>query len=160
MGAVTTLRPRYEADFYAWAMDQAAALRAMAAVRSNAPIDWQLVAEEVEDLGRSERHAGESWLEQIIAHLLKLEYSRLAEPRDHWRSEVTAFRLDLRRRLSPSIERLLRQELDEHWRAGRLLAARSLVDSDPAFADLLPAELPYSLDLITGDWLPEQRAAD
>jgi hypothetical protein len=154
MPAHTQTRPRYDQDFHLWALDQARRLRAVAKLRSNEPIDWRLVAEEIEDSGRNERHACESWVEQIIAHLLKLEHSSFAAPRDHWRGEITAFRLDLQRKLTPSIERLLRQQLTDRWHAARLRAIRSLAEADPRLAGRLPADLPYGFEQITGDWWP------
>jgi hypothetical protein len=156
MTSETLTRPSYEGDYYLWALDQARRLRAMTKLRPNVPIDWELVAEEVEELGRNERHACESWVEQIIAHLLKLEHSALRDPRDHWRGEVTAFRLDLARKLTPSIERLVRQQLNDRWRAARLRALRSMTDAEPELERRLPKDLPYSFEQITGDWLPER----
>ena len=44
-------------------------------------LDVEHLAEEVEDLGKSELQAVESFIEHIIAHLLKLDYSGQAPPR-------------------------------------------------------------------------------
>ena len=44
-------RPTYEDDFYAWTRDLAKHLRAQARPGENDPLDWQLFAEAVEDLG-------------------------------------------------------------------------------------------------------------
>jgi len=46
--------PLYDDDYHARALDQAARLRRLAADRSNLPLDLGNLAEEVEDLGRSE----------------------------------------------------------------------------------------------------------
>ncbi len=49
----------------------------------------------------------------------------------------------------------LEQELDELYARARKRAAGSLRDhGEPAVADVLPAICPYSLERITGDWLP------
>ena len=71
----------YEHDFVAWTERQARELRALSANRWNGPLDLEHLAEEIEDLGRSQRHACESLLEQIIIHLLKLHHAK-AEARD------------------------------------------------------------------------------
>jgi hypothetical protein len=62
----------HERDFYAWTQAQAALLRAWPeALRPNA-LDIANLAEEIEDLGRSERRAIASLIERIVIHLLKL----------------------------------------------------------------------------------------
>ena len=74
----------YETDYCAWTRQQAADLRKLAKRRTNTPIDAAHLAEEVEDLGRSERDAVRSQVRRIIEHLLKLEFSPAAEPRAEW----------------------------------------------------------------------------
>ena len=74
----------YKDDFYAWTREQAGALRQLADQRWNGPLDLLHLAEEVEDLGSEQRWAVESQLERIIEHLLKLEHSPSAAPRQGW----------------------------------------------------------------------------
>ena len=66
----------YDRDFVAWSRQQAEALRAAACDGSNQVIDWQNLAEEIEDLGKSVRRELENQIRRIVRHLLKLEYSR------------------------------------------------------------------------------------
>ena len=68
----------YEEDFYAWTQQQAGLLRRMP-LTSNS-VDAEHVAEEIEDLGRSELRTAQSLVEHIIEHLLKLEFSGSASP--------------------------------------------------------------------------------
>ncbi len=75
----------YDDDFYAWTQQQAAVLRNLPAASNQ--LDAERVAEEIEDLGRSEVRSAQSLCEHIIEYFLKLEYSGLIEPRDHWRRE-------------------------------------------------------------------------
>lgn len=75
--------PDYDTDFYAWAHAQAAALRA----KDWAALDVEHLAEEVEDLRRTERRAMRSQLRLILSHLLKWIY----EPQrrtESWRSTI------------------------------------------------------------------------
>jgi hypothetical protein len=65
----------YQSDPYSWALEQARALRE----RRAAELDWDNLAEEVEDLARRDAHALQSYCEVLIAHLLKLTYAN--EPR-------------------------------------------------------------------------------
>lgn len=62
---------RYEEDFYAWTQQQAAALRRAGASRVNADVDWANVAEEVEDIGKSDRRTLYGRLDVLAVHLLK-----------------------------------------------------------------------------------------
>jgi uncharacterized protein YPO0396 len=59
--------PDYHTDFYAWAQAQAAALRA----KDWAALDVAHLAEEVEELRKTERRAVRSQLRLILSHLLK-----------------------------------------------------------------------------------------
>ena len=45
----------YEADFYAWTRQQALALRRFARTRPNLSLDLEHIAEQIQDLGKSER---------------------------------------------------------------------------------------------------------
>lgn len=62
-----TVKGDYDEDFYAWTQDQAQLLRE---IRPNS-IDWEHLAEEVEDLGRSEKRELVSRLVVLMTHLLK-----------------------------------------------------------------------------------------
>jgi len=92
-----TLKPKalYEDDFFAWTQEQAALLRRLRP-RSNR-LDPQLIAEEIEALGKSELRSAQSLCEHIIERLLKLEYSGHEEPAEHWRAEIVERRLQLER---------------------------------------------------------------
>jgi hypothetical protein len=150
----TVTRPTYEPDYHLWALDQARRLRTMAALRPNEPIDWELLAAEVEELARSDWRACESHVEQIVAHLLKLQYTALSGPRGHWRGEIASFRALLEKTLTPSIERALRDGLARRLRTGRKLAVERLAEDEPGFADRVPTLPSYELEQITGNWLP------
>jgi Domain of unknown function DUF29 len=146
----------YDEDFYAWTQEQAKLLRRLPPGDNR--LDTELIAEEIEDLGKSELHTCQSLCEHIIEHLLKLEYSGLAEPADHWRREVTEWRVQLARKLTRSIE----AKLDFPGRYRTALRLLRQVEPDmPGLMVRMPTECPYSLDQILGsaeeDWFPEAR---
>ncbi|HEY4470391.1 MAG TPA: DUF29 domain-containing protein [Stellaceae bacterium] len=149
-------RSLYDEDFYAWTQEQAELLRRGGAGVNG--LDVELIAEQIEDLGKSELHACQSLCEHIIEHLLKLEYSGLTEPADHWRDEIVEWRLQLEQKLTPSIVGKLNLK-ERHRRALRLL--RRLERDVPGLMQRVPAECPYSLDQIVGsgeeDWFPPAR---
>jgi hypothetical protein len=155
----TLARPAHDEDFYAWALDQAERLRAVAAARPNEPIDWELLAEEIEDMGARERRACESFLEHIIAHFLKIEHAADPQPVRPWAKEVHGFRRNLRRRLTRSLENHLSDTLAERYRLAREDAVVDRTDTDPAFDERLPRARPYGFEQLTGTWLPERAAS-
>jgi Domain of unknown function DUF29 len=145
----------YDDDFYAWTQEQAALLRRLPAVSNR--LDAELIAEEIEDLGRSEVRSAQSLCEHIIEHLLKLEHSGADEPVRHWRSEVVEWRLQLEKTLTRSIRATL--DLPKRYRSAlRLLRGQ---DAPGNLLDRVPPECPYSLKQIISsggeDWFPQTR---
>lgn len=143
----------YDEDFYAWTQQQAELLRRVRPGDNR--LDTELIAEEIEDLGKSELHACQTLCEHIIEHLLKLEFSGLAEPTEHWKDEIVEWRVQLERKLTRSI--VAKLDLDARYRTALRLLRRLGRDA-PAIMSRIPAECPYSLDQILGagdeDWFP------
>src|SRR5215475_9871481 len=133
-------RSLYDEDFYAWTQEQAELLRRGGAGANG--LDVELIAEEIEDLGKSELHTCQSLCEHIIEHLLKLEYSGLDEPQRHWRREITEWRLQLDKKSTRSI--IAKLDLTARYRAA-LRMLRYLEDDVPDLLERMPAECPYSL---------------
>lgn len=150
-------RPRHDEDLHAWALDQATRLRDLAKQRPNEPIDWDLLAEEIELMVGSERRACQAFLEHVIAHLLKIEYARDPEPIPHWCREVRAFRRNLDRASTPTIAGRLKANLAEHY-AAAVEDAEAALHRDPTFLGRAPRTCPYSFEQIVGSWLPERAA--
>src|SRR5947209_2093667 len=106
----------YEEDFVRWTEQQSNALRHAARAGTNLPLDWENLAEEIESLGRSQRHELRSRIAVIIEHLLKLEHSPAVDPRRGWMDTIGRERLNiedlldnspsLRAQLGPMIEQL------------------------------------------------------
>jgi hypothetical protein len=146
----------YDDDFYAWTQEQAALLRRLPAVSNR--LDAQIIAEEIEDLGRGEVRTAQSLCEHIIERLLKLEYSGLKEPAEHWQDEIVEWRLQLEKILTRSI--LAKLDLPDRYRTAIRLVRR-LERAAPGITNRIPKECPYSLDQILGaggeDWFPGQQ---
>jgi hypothetical protein len=146
-----TTKDLYEDDWYAWAHDQAALLRAG---RFDA-LDLEHLIEEVEDLAGSLRSAVRSRATTVMAHLLKLQHSPAPAPRLAWRETVRTQRTRLLNDLTPSLRPHLAERLAELYSRARHDADGSLRDrGENAAAEALPTTCPYTLDQITGDWLP------
>ncbi len=136
----------YDEDFYAWTQQQAQALRTH--FKGDNRIDVEHLAEEVEDLGKSELHAVESYIENVIEHLLKLDYSGWIEARNHWRAEVDAFRASIERKITPRIRQQVETELAALYERARRGAARSLHQREPDLVRRLPKSCPYDWEQV------------
>ena len=147
--------PRYEDDFYAWTQYQAEVLRSLK-TRDNR-FDREHVAEEIEDLGTSQRDAVRSQVRRILVHFLKLAYSPAGDPRQGWRGSVIETRAELDDKLSPTLRHDLRQVLDRLYGQARKRVVSDLRDyGEEAAASSLPTECPYTLDqILAEDWYPE-----
>ncbi len=109
----------YDRDFYLWTQAQAEALR----TRSTNALDYEKLAEEVGDLGKSDRNRCFSLTSRILEHMLMLASTRREEPRGHWRAEVRAFRASLRLTLSPSIRADVERSIEQlHVEAAEIVA--------------------------------------
>ena len=106
-------------------------------------------------MGESLKRSVRSRIRTIIEHLLKLEHSPAREPRGGWYDTVLGQRSDLLDELTASIRREVEPALPDLFDRARQNAATSLrKHGEHAAADALPATCPYTLDQITGDWLP------
>ena len=94
----------YDADVLLWSEQQAELLRRRAA---NA-LDWENLAEEIEDVGRSQLNAVESLLTQALLHYLKAECWPLSQSAPAWRADAPLFRRQARHCFTPS----MRQRID------------------------------------------------
>ena len=143
----------YDEDFYAWTQQQAALLRRLPPAGNE--LDLERIAEEIEDLGRSDLRAAQSLCQHIIEHLLKIEYSGLDEPAHHWRDEIVEWRVPLEQILTRSIEAKL--DLPSQYRVA-LRLVRRLERDVPGFVSRLPQTCPYTLEQIRSigdeDWFP------
>jgi Domain of unknown function DUF29 len=147
----------YDEDFYAWTQQQAQALRTH--FQGDNRLDVEHLAEEIEDLGKSELQAVESYVQQIMTHLLKLDYSGFDLPRRHWCSEIVAFRASMHRKMSPSVRRAVRRALPELYESARNVAAASL-DAEPDLGRRLPKACPYDWDAIVARDVLAERGID
>jgi hypothetical protein len=143
--------PVYEQDFYAWSKAQAGLLR----TGRYGDLDLEHLIEEVDDLGESLYRSARSRIRTIIEHLLKLESPPSRDPRAGWVETVMTQRSDLEDELSPSLRPRIQQALARTYDQARRNTPAALREhGEQAAADALPTTCPYTLDQITGDWLP------
>jgi Domain of unknown function DUF29 len=150
----------YEQDFVRWTEAQAAGLRRAAETKSNLPLDWMNLAEEVESLGRSQRRELRSRLANIIEHLLQLQHSPATEPRIGWTETIGRERREIERLLedSPSLRGELEQALAAEWhRTAKFVAEVLEKRGELQSYSPIPLEPPgYSIEQLLGAWLPDR----
>jgi|SRR5208337_2935442 len=100
----------YETDFYAWAMEQAALLRA----GHLAAADAANIAEEIESLARGEKRELVDRLAILLLHLLKWQFQSGFRSAS-WSSSIREQRIRLRSQLNdnPSLEAKLDEAFPE-----------------------------------------------
>ena len=125
----------YKTDFYQWTIEQAQTLKE----RKIENLDWENVIEEIEALGRSDYSAVVSLLLRQIEHRLKIDYTSLEECYKKWQVEIEAFKIGIKRRISPSMKPKLQAELAEIYQdAAKLVTLEYGIE--------LPKECPYFLE--------------
>ncbi|HEX5320456.1 MAG TPA: DUF29 domain-containing protein [Stellaceae bacterium] len=149
--------PRYDDDFYAWTQYQAEVLRSLR-TRDNR-FDREHLAEEIEDLGKSERNAVRSQIQRVLVHFLKLAHSPASDPRFDWMDSIIEARSALADELSPSLRRDIEAELPRIYTIARKRAGLELAKhGEQDAARSLPSDCPYTVDeILVEDWYPEPR---
>lgn len=137
----------YDADFFTWTQDQAKALRALTPAQVGNQVDLANIAEEIEDLGKTEVRVVESQLMRLFEHLLKLTYMPNSEARNHWLGEADSFQGQAAIAFKPSMAQAV--DLERAWKLGRRNAVAFLkeqgVSADP------PKTCPFDLETLTSD---------
>jgi hypothetical protein len=133
----------HDADFYSWAMETAAAIRAG---RLDG-LDWLAIAEEIEDMGRSERRALASRLEVLQAHLLKWRHQAQLRSRS-WSGTIKEQRRRAVRLLqeNPGLKPQLADLCTDTYGTARALAERDTGLDEALFPSAPPWTVEQALD--------------
>lgn len=137
----------HENDFYAWTQEQAHLLKTGQLYE----IDSQNIAEEIEDMGRSEKRQLESRLEILIIHLLKWQFQPNLRSRS-WQLTIKEQRLRLEKLLqkNPSLQPNLIEAIEDVYPLATISAERETGLS------LFPETCPYNLtEILSSEFLPE-----
>ncbi|MQP68171.1 DUF29 family protein [Niveispirillum sp. SYP-B3756] len=131
----------YESDFYAWANQQAALLRA----GKLSAADIEHIAEEIESMGRTEKRELVSRLTILLLHLLKWQFQPGLRG-NSWRLTVKEQRYRLADHLAdnPSLKAKLSEAIANAYRLALVEAERETGLPETTF----PAECPWSFDQI------------
>ena len=146
--------PLYEEDFVRSTEEQARALRKASQSRVNLALDWQNLAEEIDDLGRSVRRELRRRLTVIVEHLMKLEHSPAIDPRGGWMDTINRERLNIEDLLedSPSLRRELPSMIERlKPRVARLVTSSLFGYGETVKSLPVPA---YTEDQVLAGWFP------
>lgn len=155
----TAEKPLYDTDFFRWSQVQAEAIRAAAPVRINTPqpIDWENVAEEIEDLGKSVRRELYSRVRVIIERLLKLSASPTLEPRRGWAETILEHRAEIEQLLDENPS--LRGSVQDATRRGTVGAKKLISRAARIHGESLTCpldDLSFTPEQVLEDWFPAE----
>jgi hypothetical protein len=142
---------RYEADVIAWAHEQAAFVRA----GRFDMLDLEHIADEIEDVGKSEQRELESRMAVLLAHLIKWQFQPDRRG-NSWRHTISEQRKKVVQRIirTPSLKADLN---NVDWWAGVWADSLDIATRETGFLyERFPEECPWQYSQITDiDFLPE-----
>lgn len=150
MAQVTTLTSLYERDYPAWLDLTLAQLKQ----QDFSGIDWANLIEEIEELGREQRHKVESYLLRLLIHLLLFEYwkTKCTWSSKGWEREIDNFRLELDSLLeSQVLHNHFLAILAKNYTKARKLAIKKSNLPPTTFPEACPYTYEQILDF---GWLP------
>jgi hypothetical protein len=140
----------YETDIVAWANQQAWLVRN----RKFDLLDLEHIAEEIEDVGKSEQRELANRMAVLLHHLLKWQYEP-ARQGTSWRLTIKHQREKVKRRLknTPSLKQCLK---DEDWWADAWNDALDETEKETGIAiEKLPETCPWTIEqILADDWFP------
>lgn len=115
-------------------------------------LDIENLIEELEDLSKRDKNRVESFLRQIIIHLLLLQYWTTEYDYNyrHWLGEVATFRVQLNRSLTTNLKQYLLENMGDIYQESVFIVNQKTGLS----LEIFPPFCPYSLEqLLDKNWL-------
>ena len=144
-----SLKELYEIDDHLWLEETIKLLKA----NHLEELDLENLIDDLENLGRRDKAKVTSLLEQIIRHLLLLQYwtEEAQYNSGHWKAEIRSFRNQLKRHLTTNLSQYLEKEL-----ASIYDALGYLIEKTQGKLNNLPQSCIYTLEqLLDINYLPE-----
>jgi Domain of unknown function DUF29 len=118
----------YDRDLVAWAAQQAALIRE----RRFEDLDVENLAQEVEDLAKSQRRELNSRICNILEHMIKLEVLPATDPRADWHDTIRREHQDIEALLddNPSLRREVDDIISRQLPIAKRRVIRSSLDRD------------------------------
>ncbi|MEA5578407.1 DUF29 domain-containing protein [Anabaena sp. UHCC 0451] len=115
-------------------------------------LDLEHLIEELEAMSRRDKLTVESLLEQIIRHLLLLQYWQDENQynANHWQAEIISFRTQINEYLTKNLQNHLQENQDKVYQK-----ALKYVSKKTGMMIQFPQQCPYTLaQLLDENWLP------
>jgi hypothetical protein len=143
------LNKLYATDFFGWLSNQSLKLEEI----ENCEIDSVNLSEEVADMAKREKRQAQSYLENILLHLLKWEV-QTGFRSSSWKTSIENAREHLHERLSES--RQLYASLESDFERVYKRARRRAMQETGLSGDWFPSESPYAFkNALDPEFLPE-----
>ncbi len=125
------IRSLYETDYYTWTQETARLLRS----GRMDEIDREALAEEVEDLGKSEKRALASQFKRLHAHLLKWAFTQKSGHKNSWKASIEDSRSEIEKILSenPGLKSQTAEIFRTSYRGGGCWRSRNLTNPKAFF---------------------------
>jgi hypothetical protein len=136
--------PKYDQDFYGWAMAEASLLRQ----HKWDELDIEHLAEELESMGASEKREIRSRMKQLMKHLLKWKYQPDLQCRS-WKNSIRNQRLELEDVIKDNPS--LKPSLNENMKEVYMRALTDAAEETGIYKENFPTECPYTFDQIMDD---------
>jgi len=133
------LQQLYQTDDYQWLLTTIKLLKN----RQFNQLDLENLIEELTDSSNEKKNAVRSLLEQIIRHLLLIQYWREEHEINshHWQSELLGFRYQMQDRLTTNLQLFLAQEMENIYQR-----ALKFVQIKTKCKVQFPTKCPYTLE--------------
>ena len=143
-----SLKSLYEQDEHLWLTETIQLLKENRLEQ----LDIENLIEELEDLSKRNQNRVESFLRQIIIHLLLLQYWTTEYDYNyrHWQGEIATFRVQLNRALTTNLKQYLLENLEDIYQES-IFIVNQKTGLD---LQIFPLFCPYSLEqLLDKNWL-------
>jgi hypothetical protein len=149
MVAQISKKTLYEEDFNLWLEETVNLLK----TRQLSLIDYENLIEEIESMGKRDKKALESNLEQILMHLLKWQYQKNKRS-NSWRYSIIEHRNRLKKdfRDSPSLKPYFDDVLEDCYQTAREFASEQTGLDIKTF----PIDISFTKEqILSSNYLPE-----
>lgn len=150
MATLDEMKELYESDYLQWLSATTAQIRR----RELDQLDYENLVEELEDLGREQRRKVDSYLRQLLIHLLLYAYweSEKEYCAKGWQAEIDNFRFELELLLkSKTLYNYFVQEIDLIYPKSR----KQAIKKTELPGGIFPDRCPFTVDeILNYDYLP------